>query len=55
MDPPTIFLEEVDGEGDEPLFDLVCGVCGGRFSLVADEGMVVQVLAFSARHRHDLD
>jgi hypothetical protein len=55
VDPPTIFLEEVSGDGEEPLFDLVCAVCGGRFSLVSDEGMVVQVLAFSARHRHDRD
>lgn len=53
MDPPTIFLEEVTGGGDEPLFDLVCEICGGRFSLVPDESLVVQVLAFSARHRHD--
>lgn len=52
MEPTTIHLEEQSNDGEEPLFDLVCTVCGGRFSLLPDQSMVVQVLAFSARHRH---
>jgi hypothetical protein len=46
-----VHLEQVDGRG-KPAFDVVCKVCRGRFSLMDDESIVLQVQAFVARHRH---
>jgi hypothetical protein len=46
-----VYLEET-GRGEEPAIDVVCRTCGCRCSLIPEESVVLQALAFLDHHRH---
>lgn len=54
MTEPRFFVEGTVGD-HEPRLDVVCSVCAGRFSLMPDQSVLAQVLAFLDRHRHDAE